>query len=95
MQGVGSIVSNEAVELPSVQGIDLSVRDTVCDTADGGAEVGAVVRSVELLGWETLDDVDAPDLEGLNNSSKRQEGNLVSHVDIEYSIKYSSELLGS
>lgn len=77
MEGVGTVVCEQRVGLAAVEGVDLCARDAVGDAADGLAEEGHVVVDVVLLRGEALHNVGAGDLEGLDDGTKGQEGDLV------------------
>lgn len=73
VETVGALVGDEGVRL-AVDVVELGALDTIGDTADGLAEVGAVVLDVLVLGGEALYDVGAVDDEGLDDGSEREEG---------------------
>lgn len=76
MQVVGPVVGLQLVGL-TVEGVYRGGRDAVGDAADGGAKVWAVVRLVVLLRGEALHDVDAADVQGLEDRAEGEEGDLV------------------
>lgn len=69
VQVVGPVIGAEFVRLPVVQGDD-RVLDAVGHAADGGAEVGRIVRFVGGLGGEALHDVGPRDVEGLEDGAE-------------------------
>lgn len=75
MEGVGAIVGGQCVTL-AVQVVDLGILDAVGDSADGLAKEWGVMRYVEVLRWETLNDVDSSYGYGLNDGAERQEGDF-------------------
>jgi hypothetical protein len=77
VQVVGSIVGRELVRLAVVERVDLGVLDAVGDPSDRLAEVGCVVRNVQLLCGEALHNVCAVDGEGLDDGAEWQERDLV------------------
>lgn len=79
VQGVRAVVRGERVRVTAVHGVDLGARDAVRDAADRLAEEGPVVRHVELLRREALDDILAADFEGLDDGAQGQEGYFVGH----------------
>lgn len=80
MQAVGLVICLERVRLAAVDGVELGAAHAVGDPSDRLAEEGPVVRHVELLRWEALDDVGAVDLEGLDDGAQGQELDLGGHV---------------
>ncbi|KAI6763029.1 hypothetical protein HG530_009009 [Fusarium avenaceum] len=67
-----SVVGGES-DLLAIEAVDASSLDAVGDSADGYAKVRVVVLLVVFLRGEALDDVDAVDDEGLDNSAEGQE----------------------
>jgi len=78
VERVGTVVGEQRVGRPVVEGVDLCARDAVGNAADGLAEVGHVVVYVVLLRGEALHNVGAGDLEGLDDGAEGQKGDLVS-----------------
>lgn len=89
MQVVCAVVRGQGVRLAAVEGVDLGATDAVGNAANGLAKVGAVVALILGGRGEALDNVDATDLDGLDDGAKRQElkGGVSSHV---YDLLFSA-----
>lgn len=64
-------------ERPSlaVQVVDFGAMDAIGNSSDCSPEEGAVVLGVQLFGGEAIDDVEALDLEGLDDGAERDQLN--------------------
>ena len=74
VQVVGAVVRGEGVRLSAVEAVEAGATDAVGHAADGLAEEGVVVRLVVGLFGEALDDVDAADVQGLDDGPEGEEG---------------------